>query len=509
MANPIGTWEIWAIGAFVLAVAAQGLLAGGRAQSLRNYFVTDGSVPWYFISISLYASLLTPMSFIGVVSWIAQKDSRWFVGSALVGLLSLPLAAAIWVTLWHRLRPLTIFEYLESRYTPWLRVFGVILFLSQMIFWLGNELVTTAGILETSFGLAPIGSIGLVMLVGTAYTLLGGARADIWTEQTQFVVLVGAFLCVLAVLLLHFNFDVEEVHRLASSKSTVTGHLHTTMVSTEFDFGVEGALWAIIFVRLNNVLMFGTEQVVVQRLLAIPRRSRMFLAIVGFGVIDVVVAALLIITAWALIAFFAVGPHQGGTAASEKLLVIFTTAYAPEWLRMFVICGLLSALLSSYGTGLNSVSGVIINDVYRRFVRRTASDLHYLLASRVVVVLVCLVLFAFARWQYGHQEVTVLQRMGQYAAVIGGPIGCLFVLGMFFRRVNTTGAVFGASVALLFALLFNGIPGVLKPTFNIFNWMWISGIGTILGMVCGYIGSLPFKPPGQLALKGLLVRDSA
>jgi SSS family solute:Na+ symporter len=504
--HKVGSLELFMVGLFLFVVIAQGVVFRGRPKTLRDYFISGKRLPFWMISVSLYASLLTPMSFVGVTSWVYQKDSRWLIGSSIVGLLTISIASRIWVPLWDRLRPLSIYEYLEQRFSPSLRIFAVAMFICQMIFWLGNELVTTAGMLELSYDLPPILCLLIIMAIGAIYTVVGGARSDIVTEQTQFLILVTALFAIAIELFDHFGKNLASVYHLASlHRSAVTAYPHTQIVSTELSLGVEGTIWAIIFARFTNVMAFGTEQLVVQRLTAVGVRREMYYAMIGFGVLDVVVAILAVFTSWELIAFYQNSPGVRPPAHPDQVLIAYSLDFASPFVRGLVMCGLSSALLSSFGTGLNSVSNVMVNDCYRRFWRPHESQGHYLLISRAVVLVACLVLLLFALWQYQHREVTVLQRVGQFTALVSGPIACFFMLGVFSRRTNAQGAIAGGFAALMFSLIFNGIPGAMPPYIPGINWMWIGGMSMFSGFAIGYLVSLLFTPKPLDALDGLTV----
>ena len=105
------------------------------------------------------------------------------------------------------------------------------------------------------------------------------------------------------------------------------------------------------------------------------------------------------------------------------------------------MAGLLSAMMSSFDSALNSISGVVINDFYRRYLRRDQSGEHCVSVSRLVTLAAgaCLLLFAF--WQYQHRESTALERIAELHVLVIGPVACFFVLGVFSRRVNTLGAI--------------------------------------------------------------------
>lgn len=61
-------------------VVAPGLYFTKRQKSLDEYFLASGNMPWWAVAISLYATLLSPVSFLGVVGWIFLKDSRYYFG---------------------------------------------------------------------------------------------------------------------------------------------------------------------------------------------------------------------------------------------------------------------------------------------------------------------------------------------------------------------------------------------------------------------------------------------
>src|SRR5436853_1769914 len=153
------------------------------------------------------------------------------------------------------------------------------------------------------------------------------------------------------------------------------------------------------------------------------------------------------------------------------------------------MAGVLAALMGSYGTGLNTLSSVLVNDYYRRFVAANRSERHYVFTSRVFTLVTTVALFLFATWQFHHRKLTASQRMGQLSALVAGPVACLFMLGVLSRRTNAPGAIVGGIAAIAFSLVFNGFPGLLEPTIKGINWMWISFLSTASGLGAGYFAS--------------------
>ena len=137
----LSVWDYLIIGGYLIGVLVLGLMCSRRQKSLKEYFHASGDLPWWAVALSLYATGLSPLTFLGVCGWVFMKDSRMVFGGSLLGIVTLVLAAFVWVPIWGRLRMISIFEYLERRFHPGLRTFGSALFPIQMIFWVGNGLV--------------------------------------------------------------------------------------------------------------------------------------------------------------------------------------------------------------------------------------------------------------------------------------------------------------------------------------------------------------------------------
>ena len=72
-------WDHLIIAAYLIGIMVIVLFFSRRQKSLREYFLASGNMPWWAVSISMYATLLSPLSFLGITGWIFSKDSRWKV----------------------------------------------------------------------------------------------------------------------------------------------------------------------------------------------------------------------------------------------------------------------------------------------------------------------------------------------------------------------------------------------------------------------------------------------
>jgi SSS family transporter len=506
--DQLNAWDYTIIIGYLLGVVALGSIFCRKQKSLTEYFLASGNMPWLAVSISMFATAFSPVSFLGAIGWIYAKDIRWPLGTAVVSLVTIVIAARIWVPVWGRLQQLSIFEYLEHRYHPAVRTFGATLFPIQMTFWLGNGLVASSMAFETVTHIPAIWCIVGIVALGTLYTGLGGARAVVWTDVAQFLVFLFAYVLIALLILKDFNWQPWRIYEtVAAMKSPITGYPPTQFISYEFKLAIESTIWAIMFVMLMDALQFGGNQVIIQRMLATGPGGKMYKAVIGQAWIGLIWVLLTIAVAWGLLAFYQVHPDAPKPDHPDDVLAQYVVSYVPMAVRGIIMAGLLAAMMSTFSAAINSMSSVIMNDFYKRYFVRRASEKHYVASSRVITVLGGLALIGFSVWQLNHAQSTALERLGALNVLIAAPLITFFVLGVFFKRVNTPGVLVGGFAGIIAALILNGIPGMVDPPIGkgVINWMWIGGFSAGVSFVVGYLVSLLFDPPDPSKLKGLTV----
>jgi solute:Na+ symporter, SSS family len=499
----LSNWDYVIIGVYLVGIVAIGLFFSRRQKSLKEYFLASGSVKWWAVSISMFATALSPLSFLGATGWVFSKDSRYIIGGTVVGIITTVVGAFIWVPLWNRLQLQSIYTYLERRYHPAIRSFGATIFPISMIFWVGNALVSAAMAFQAVTGVEALHCIIFIVALGTVYTMMGGARAVIWTDVAQFAVFVFAFILMGFLLLQYFNWQPMQIYNIASSViSKKTGYSHTTLFSTEFSLAIEGTIWSIAFAGIFSMLSSGTQQVTVQRLMAAGGRRNMFKAMFGSAFVSAIFISMSVLVSWGLVAFYHQNPDIKATMDHpDQVVAHYVVGYVPMLIRGVIIAGLLAAMMSTFDSALNSMSSVTINDFYKRYFARNRSEHHYVNCSRYFTLAWGVVVLGFALWQLDNSGSTALERMGKLNVLLAAPIICFFVMGLLFKRVNAPGALIGGVGGIVVALTFNGFPGLFKSWINHdINWMWISGFSTLASFVIAYFASIffPRTPPEKL-----------
>ena len=507
--SQLSFWDYSVMGVYMIGVFVLGLVFSGRQKSLKEYFLASGNMPWWAVSISLYATMLSPLSFLGICGWVFMKDSRWAVGPAVIGVGSMILAAVIWIPLWGRLQMMSIYEYLENRFHRGLRAFGAAMFPIAMLFWIGNGLVAAAMAFKAVTGVPLAHCVIGIVVLGTVYTMLGGSRAVIWTDVAQAAVFFFAFVVIGVLLLQYFDWQPTKIYNIASSViSEDTGYPKTQMFSAEFELAAEATIWAIIFTNIVSALMFGSQQVQVQRLLASGSKRNMYKSLLGFAGVNVLFVGLAVTAAWGFVAYY----EQNTVAKAmidhpDQVMPTYVVDNVPFLVRGLIMAGLLAAMMSTFDSALNSMSSITVNDFYRRYLVRQRSEIHYVTSSRAITFFWGAVVLAFALWQLQHKDSPVLERVGKLNLLVLSPVGTFFVLGIFTKRCNTLGVLIGGLAAVATAMAFSGFPGLMDPWVDpadfAINWIWLNGLCSAVGFLVGYLASLLFRSPAADKLKGL------
>ena len=503
-----GTLDYSVIAVYLISVIVLGIVFSRRQKSLREYYQASGNVPWWAAAASMLATELSTISYLAAPGWIFLKDSRYCTG-ILFQLVLVPLAAAIWIPLWSRLKVISIYEYLEARFHASLRAIGAAFFIVNQTIWAGTALVVTALALERVTGFDGRWCLVIVAGVGTVYTMIGGLRAVIWTDVAQAVVFVVGYAAVLIVLLYLFDWQPMQIYEIASTTiSTETNYPHTQLFSFELDLAVEASFWIVLLNSVRTIVEFGTIQAVVQRLHATRSRAEMWKSIIGKYVFNLMFTFLFIAVAWGLVAVYAQRPEmKAGITHPDQVIPDFMLRFLPTVLRSLIMAGLLAALMSSLDSAINSMGSVTITDFYRRYIAPNASERHLMAVAKLLTLFFGIILLLFALWQFDRQGDTALEKLGKLLALLMAPMLSFFLLGISSKRTNTPGVLIGAAAAIVFSVAFNGIPGLLDPPIELMNWMWVAVTATVVNLAVGYVASFLFPPPAADSLTDLTVLD--
>ena len=245
--------------AYALVVLAIGLGFSRQQGSSANYLLAGRSMGWVTVGISQLASLLSAISYLGSPGEAYGHDLQYLLFS-ICGFLSVPIAVYLFLDFFYRLQVTSIYEYLERRFNYPTRLLASAVFVTARLAWMATIVVAVSLAIEELTGIEPAVSILLTTAVATAYTLVGGMKAIIWTDVLQFFLFTLGLAATVALI---FWKD---------SPSEILGVIVRDDKLRMFDFSLDPTTRLTVWMALTAGVVSGlanvTDQVSMQRYLS-------------------------------------------------------------------------------------------------------------------------------------------------------------------------------------------------------------------------------------------------
>jgi len=435
MLGDFGTLNTVVLLVYLTGMVLIGLYFAGRQQTTEDYFLAGRNMPWLAVGMSMFASLTSATTFMGVPAFAYRHNVAMIFGVAM-SLVAAPILVRVFYPYYRRQRVTTSYEYIRHRYGAAARGVVSLLFVLSRLGWLGVVIYAPAKALAVASGM-PLGlAIGLMGLLAVTYTVLGGLSAVIWTDVVQFVILCGGAVWLVVTLVTDVPGGAAQIVHVATDAGKFDVFDWTDLTRLT-------ALSAMIgwfFVFLND---YGTDQVTVQRLMAVRTDRGVVKAIVFNAVNDLLINGLLIFIGIGIFTYFRLYPEQlADGIGGDGMLPFYIMHVLPAGVSGLLVTGIFAAAMSSVDSGINSLATVIINDLIKPLRRAPAGAGGDLLLARILTVILGLLATLAAAYaaRIGNIVEMWMNIMGLFAA----PILSIFVLGMLTRRACFRGWLIGA-----------------------------------------------------------------
>jgi solute:Na+ symporter, SSS family len=419
------------------------------SRSVGDFFVSGREVPWWLAGTSMVATTFgadTPL----VVSALVYKygiAGNWFWWSfALSGMLTVFFFAG----LWRRAGVLTDMEFAELRYSgrpaAFLRGFRALyLALPVNTIIMGWVNLAMVKILQLTLGLSKPEAM-LVTLVIAAFILLyatsSGLWSVLWTDVIQFVLKMGVVIA-LAV------FAVSAVGGLGELRTKVAAtDAGPSMLAFVPSSGVDWFIMFLVFLSINWWASWypGSEPggggYVAQRIFSAKNEKHSLAATLWFNIAHYALRP----WPWILTALVAVVLFPAQRDPEVGYIQVMIT-HLPPYLRGLMLAGFAAAYMSTMATHINLGASYLLNDFYRRFVKKGATEAHYVLASRIATIVVTLIAAVASLYMES------IEGAWKFLIAIGAGAGLVFMLRWFWWRINAWSEI-SAMAAAGFSSLF-------------------------------------------------------
>ncbi|MXV96675.1 MAG: Na+:solute symporter [Gemmatimonadetes bacterium] len=427
-------WIVVALyGALTLSIGLR--LARRAGRSVEDYFVAGRSLPWWIAGTSIAATWFASDAPLATAALVRRQGvfGNWLWWYEAAGILMLTF---FYARLWRRAGVLTDAEVIELRYggapARILRAFSAVyqgLVKNAVVMgWVMLAMVKFSQVL-----LGWDAALTLTVCVGLAlvYTVASGLWGVVVTDVLQFVAGMLGSITLAGIVLARFGGPSAMAAAIREQPAAPAGALDLVPSAAN-----ASSLEVLSFLCLILILWMRSGQgdgYVAQRLFATRDERQSVMASLWFAFAGTV----LLTWPWIVAGLGSLLVFPGGAGADPALVADPELAYPmmirelmPAGLRGLMVATFLAAFMSTMDTHLCWGASYMVNDVYRRFVRRAATERHYVTASRVAVVGLAL-LAALVAWQMES-----IQRGWIYIIELTAGVAVVWLLRWYWWRVN-------------------------------------------------------------------------
>lgn len=500
---------------YFLAIFGIGIFAGRKQKDLEDYALGGRSLPWWAILASIIAAEVSAATFLGAPGEGYANRNFTYAQLCIGTIIGRIVVGKLFLKPYYDYNVVSIYEYLEKRFGLATRRMGSFVFLISRVLASGTRLYF-AGILlviiwqyVSGATASPdqvvylyTGALIVITVATTIYTAIGGLKAVVWTDVLQACVLAISIISAIIVLLWNIPGGWETITAtlnrpddwsfwslgLASEGSLGDQIIHI--------LGEEYTVWAA-FLGSSFVTMatHGTDQDMVQRMLAAKNSSTGAKAVILSGLIDFPVVITFLFTGILLYVFYQSNP---GLHVPERTLEIFPHFIVynlPAGVRGLLIAGLLATAMGSLSTALNSLATTATKDWYQGIFRPQAQGKELLIVAKwgtVFFSVLLIVVGSITAWYtVHHPDVRIIPiALGIFGYTYGSLLG-VFLLGMLTKR---RGSDFGNCIAMTIGFLTVAILSKLIPLPDSWGvripeiaFPWRVTIGTLATFFTGFL----------------------
>src|SRR6266478_5193701 len=425
--------DLLIIAAYLAGITLFGLRFRKRQRTMRDYFLADRNIPWWAISLSIVAAETSTLT-ISSSPGLAYDSNFTFLQVVMGYVIGRIIISFVLLPQYFRGELYTAYQLIERRFGPELRTVTAGLFLLTRAAAEGVRVYAVSIVVAIALGTGEVTSIAIITLLTLIYTFEGGLAAVIWTDVVQTAIYVGGTLVGLFTILHLVPGGWPAIHSLAESAGKLRVFDFTPSFWIPYTFWA-GVIGGAFFITASH----GTDQLIVQRLLAARSQKQSVTALLTSGVAILFQFTLFLIVGVMLWAFYRVPSAHFGKA--DRIYPTFIVSQMPHGISGLLIAAVLAAAMSNLSAALNSLSSTSIMDFYLQG-NPQIDERRRLYLSRLSTLIWALVLFGLAILSL-HKVGRVVEVGLQIASVAYGALLGVFLLGVLTRRANQAGAIVG------------------------------------------------------------------
>lgn len=443
---------------FVMSITIALVLRKRAGGSTVDFFLSGRKMPWWLAGTAMVATTFAADTPLAVTELVAKSGiaGNWLWWNMVAGTV---LTVFFFARLWRRADILTDVEFIELRYSgpsaAFLRGFKALyLGVFMNIIIMGWVNLAMASVLKIMFGVSDENIfwfiIGAMAITGI-YSAVSGLWGVAFTDMVQFfVAMAGCIVLAVAVL------DLPEIGGMSGLMAKLPEHVFhffptVSMGTSTAAAGVMtlsvSAFIAHIGVQWWSSWYPGNEPggggYIAQRMMSAKNERHSLLATLWFAVAHYAVRP----WPWIIVALASLVLYPDLQYPREGYILAIRD-HLPAGLRGFLVAAFLAAYMSTIATHLNWGSSYIINDLYRRFIKKDGDERHYVLVSRIMTLALVVLSSIMIRFM---ESIT---GAWEFILECGAGLGLVLILRWYWWRLNAWSEI----VAMVVPIIVYGIP---------------------------------------------------
>ena len=464
---------------YLAAVLFAGMYFSKKKMTGKEYFKGDGTIPWWVTSVSIFATLLSPISFLSIAG--NSYNGTWVLWFAQLGIfIAVPLTIRLFLPVYSKLKIDTAYHYLELRYkSKGLRVLGALLFIIYQIGRMSIIMYLPSVVLAPLVGININVLIIIMGIIAIVYSYGGGLKSVLWTDFIQGLVLIAGVVFTLIYLVFSIDGGIGTIF------TTLQNGKFLAPNEVVFDPNILKSSVFIILVGagINTFSSYISSQDVVQRFTTTTDIKELRKMTFGNGFLSIGTTTVIYLIGTALFVFYHQNPQLLQTAHQDQIFASFIVYQLPIGVSGILIAAIYAASQSTLSTGLNSVATSWVLDIQDSFNRQISEEKQTKIAKLVslgVGIIAIIVSMILANGEIKSAYEWFNSFMGLVLGVLAG----IFVLGVITKKATSMGAYAGffTSAIIVISLKYN------HPEVTSWSYAIISiGVSCIIGYIISLI----------------------
>ena len=464
------------IAIYLIGVTVFGITFRRGQSTVRDYFLGGRTAPWWALALSIVATETSTLTIIGTPA-LAYAGNLTFLQLVLGYLVGRVVVVLVFLPHYFRGEYYTAYQLMERRFGARVKAAAASTFLITRALAEGVRIAAIALVVKAALGTGQRTSVIVIMALVLVYTFEGGMKAVIWTDVVQFLLYFSGSLAGFFLLL----------HKIPGGWNSVVHTSAATHKFRVFDFSfslIDPAktytFWSgVIGGGFLTMASHGTDQTIVQRLLAAKSERESKMALLASGVIILFQFALFLVLGVILYAWNGAPVIHPGQSY-DTVFPDFIVTVMPPGMRGMMIAAIVAVAMSNASGSLNSLAASTVMDFHQlRGNSISASDppKHLLRLSRWMTLAWGVVLAILGTFQWGP----LLEAGLTIASITFGSLLGLFLLAFLLRSATAAGALTGMFVGLASMLYIYFYTPLL--------WTWYVLAGTAITFLAGALVS--------------------